>query len=77
MFIENARVLKKDKDFILEKKKFKSFHSGTTKYFGSNQNALFLNEMELGSPLPMASMWPVRSSERRDQAGDKSRENTG
>lgn len=79
MFIGNPKTLKKDKYFTPEENKcFKMFHSGRKKTcFGNSQNVLFMNEIELESPLSTASMWLLRSSERRDQLWDKSLETTG
>lgn len=73
MFIGNPKILKRDKYFILEGKKqcFKMFHSGRKKWFGNNQKVLFMNEIELESPLSTASMWLSRSSERRDLSGNR------
>lgn len=45
--------------------------------FGNSQDILFVNKMELGSLLPMVSLWPVRCSERRDPLEDKTQETTG
>lgn len=65
MFIGNPKILKKDKCFTVEGKK--NHNVRKKKCFGNNQNVLFMNEIELESPLSTVSMWLLRSSERRDQ----------
>jgi len=80
MFIGNPKILKQDKYFTLEEKTliFQNVSQWQKKKcFGNNQNVLFMNEIELESPLSAVSMWLLRSSERRDQLCDKSLETAG
>lgn len=70
VFIGNPKVLKKDKYLTLEEKNPMFLNVSQwqkKKCFANNQNVLFMNEIELESPLSMASMWLLRSSEKRDQ----------